>query len=129
MHNFGHERSCPLEETALISVTCLCDSGGVHVLANAGKVLRERKSLSGCSSLILSSYSSIALLRAVKPLILTGFCGTFLGNSVSTEKAHKYMVGMCVCMPLIVSKLAAVSKRFCDVLVMCKQVPSVLVSR
>lgn len=41
------------------------------------------------TSLILSSYCIIASLVAMKPLILKGLHGTFLGNFVSKEKANR----------------------------------------
>lgn len=48
----------------------------------------------------------------------------FPGNSVSMEKANKFMVRIhvYVCVPLVCSKLLGLGERFCDVVVMWKQV-------
>lgn len=81
MHNLEHERSCPLEEASLTSAVCLRDSGHRHVVANAEKSSGKRGTQGMHIFFVLSSYNSIALLRAVKPLILTGMlCLSFYRN-------------------------------------------------
>ena len=84
MCNLEHERCCPPEDTSWTYSVFLLDGGGMGVTADVKKNGNKCMQI----SFILSSYYIIALLVAMKPLILKGLRGTFLGNFVSKEKAN-----------------------------------------